>query len=54
MSYLDPPEYPSCPECDGCLEDRGFAESHDWVCVNPECELSPDYTEEEEEEVLED
>jgi hypothetical protein len=48
--YLDPPEYPSCPFCDGALEDKGFSRWHDWVCVNPKCEHSINYKEEDEEE----
>ena len=47
MSRYDPPlppEYPTCPFCDHALEDKGFSRWHDWVCVNPDCEHSSNYT----------
>lgn len=41
----EPPEYATCPYCDHALEDKGFSLWHDWVCVNPDCEHSSNYSE---------
>lgn len=52
MSYYDPPEYPSCPNCDGELkQEYPGVRGSDWICVNPECEKSPKYSGEDDESV---
>jgi hypothetical protein len=54
MDKYDPPSDPFwyekyCPFCDYPLEDKGFSNFHDWVCINPKCEHSLYYDENQEE-----